>query len=136
MFFVPKALLDCLIESGRYGNKVAVEAIREGHKVALSAIATENAFLRAEVASLKHDLAIETARSQALVDRLLVRDAKIYPVQPIATEAVKAAQAEKDKIGKEISKVFDQMSSVGEDAPEVAQSSQQVDFDGGGRVVQ
>ena len=135
MFFIPKNFLDRMLCASDRGYEVAVAALKEAHQIALQALSTENIVLRKIVHDQHEELNLEKARNQALVDRLLVRDAKVFPVQPIAQEAVKAMEADRVRITKVLDDVFAQTNTVGEDIPEKPQGAAEVNFGGGGRIL-
>ena len=86
----------------------------EAFAIALGAKENEIISLKSRIEVLSGEVKYERARADSLVDRLLVRDAKVSAVAPVAV----AAAAERDKVAVErLKKTFEGLADVG-DIPE------------------
>lgn len=126
--FAPRWLLDKLIETQKELTEQALSSYIESFKLALSAKETEVAFLKRQIADLQQSIRYESKRADALVDRLLIRDAKVFPVQPLAEEQ---AKKEQEAVFAKLQEVMDEVNMTGEDVPEIPAAPQQTTFAGG-----
>lgn len=109
-------------------NKQLTDALRQAHT-------TEVVVLRSRIHELEEQVKYERAKADSLYDRLLIRDAKVAPVQAVALAAATAeAKDPKKNITEELSRVFDQLASVGE-APDEQQQAEAHTFAGGGVAI-
>lgn len=83
----------------------------ESYGIALGAKQNEIVALTARIEVLAEEVRYERARADGLVDRLLMRDAKVAAVAPAAI----AAAAERDKVAvKKLEETFAGLAEVGE----------------------
>lgn len=125
--FAPRWLIERLLDIHRNLADKTVAAYAEAFNVSLSAKQDEVAILKRQIADIEEQVRYQTARADALVDRLLLRDAKVYPVQPIAAEQAKKQQ---EAAIKALSEIGDQLAQVGEDEPGTLEPREHV-FAGG-----
>lgn len=103
-------ILSIVVHAKDDAFQVALGAMGEAHKLVIEAKEVEVSILRKQVAELGEALRYERARADNLVDRLLVRDAKVAAVSPAAIEIAKAKDEETYKRLKE---TFEQLNDVG-----------------------
>ena len=109
MFFIPKWLIERLADAKDVGYAHAIEAIKKGHEVAKE---QECGVLRSEIANLRATLEVERHRANAAIDRLLVKEAKVYPLgNPLTPEQV----IQQTQVKKILDRTFAEMNNVGED---------------------
>jgi hypothetical protein len=84
--------------------------MREAYEVVLSAKQAEADMLRRQIADLMSREKYLQAKADNLVDRLLVRDAKVAAVAPMAIEVAKARDEETVK---RLRETFEQLNDVG-----------------------
>ena len=101
--FIPQRVFDILIN-----------ALDQGHRIALGAKECEIEVLTRTISDLAEQLKYERARADSLVDRLLVRDARVAAVAPVAIDAAKHKDAEAVK---KLTEIFDSMNEMGVDVP-------------------
>jgi len=90
--------------------QIALGAMREAYEVVLSAKQAEADMLRRQIADLMSREKYLQAKADNLVDRLLVRDAKVAAVAPMAIEVAKARDEETVK---RLRETFEQLNDVG-----------------------
>lgn len=112
--FVTDRALDIILKAKDDANIFSLKAIEVSHDIALGALRNEIASLRQATGKLEEQLRYERARADSLVDRLLVRDARVAAVAPAAVAAAVHKDAEGAKVLKEI---FDEMNKAGVDFP-------------------
>lgn len=131
--FLPQRVLDVLISTKEQAFDVSVKSLRDAYELALGAKESEVAALKRQVEDLEQRLKYERSRADALVDRLLVRDAKVLAVAPAAVEAAR----QKDEVAvKRLTEAFEQLNGVGEIPPAVMGAEpRKVEFAGKGAAV-
>ena len=116
--FIPQRVFDILIN-----------ALDQGHRIALGAKECEIEVLTRTISDLAEQLKYERARADSLVDRLLVRDARVAAVAPVALDVAKHKDSEAVK---KLTEIFSSMNEMGADIP----APQQRTFEmAGGTVV-
>ena len=111
MFFTPRWLIERLASAKDAGYAHAIDAIKKGHEVAISAKEQECKILRSEIANLNVMLEIERHRANAAIDRLLVKEAKVYPLGNPNPET----KVKEDQVRKKLDEIFSEVNQVGED---------------------
>lgn len=106
---------------------IILKAKDDAHNLSVACLQNEIAALAKHSASLEAQLKYERARADGLVDRLLVRDARVAAVAPSAIAAAVHKDAEAAKV---IAKIFDELNSAGVEFP----SSEQRSFEMAGGV--
>lgn len=92
-------------------HDMIVKAMNESFGLSLSSKHNETVMLSALIDRLTEEVKYERARADSLVDRLLLRDAKVAAVAPAAI----AAAAERDKVAVEkLKETFAGLAEVGE----------------------
>mgnify|MGYP001595874529 CR=1 FL=1 len=112
--FLTHKILDLVVKTKDDAYALALSAFDASHHIALGAKESEIRALKNEVSGLTEQLKYERLKSDGLVDRLLVRDAKVAAVAPAAIELAKHKDAEGVKKLKE---VFDQLNDIASDVP-------------------
>lgn len=116
--FIPNRVFDILIN-----------ALDASHRIAIGAKECEIEVLTRTISDLAEQLKYEKARADGLVDRLLVRDARVAAVAP---SAVAAAAYKDGEAVKKLTEIFSSMNEMGADIP----APQQRTFEmAGGTVV-
>lgn len=131
--FVARWIVEALIGAKDSGHVRVIETLSAARKIELAAKDSEIVLLRGHVADLRAALQTEIARTHALTDRLLVKEAKVYPVQPVVTAAMEAAAKNVEDITKKTSRLFESMNEVGEDSASTEEAT--ATEIGGGRVL-
>lgn len=93
---------------------LALSAFNGAHDLAISSKESEIRSLRAQVEDLTGQLKFEKARGDALVDRLLQKEAHVAAVAPLAAHV---AKHQDDEAVKRLKVVFDQMGDMGDIPP-------------------
>ena len=101
----------------------------DSYKLALGAKEVEIDVLMRTISDLSEQLKYEKARSDGLVDRLLVRDARVAAVAP---SAVAAAQYKDAEAVKKLTEIFSSMNEMGVEVPAPEQRTFEI---AGGKVV-
>lgn len=114
---------------------IILKAKDEAFALAIAAKDHEIEVFRTANSRLIEEIRYEKAKADGLVDRLLVRDAKVLAVSPQAVEA----GILKDKVAvekfKEIDKLFNELNDVGSDFPSDAPTDQRSFAMAGGSAV-
>lgn len=130
--FISERVFDVVVKTKDDAFAVALSAFYESHKIALGAKEVEIEALKRTIDDLVAQLAYERAKSDGLVDRLLVRDAKVAAVSPVAIEIAK----HKDKEAvKKLAEIFDNLNDIAADPPPAPQGNRAFEFSGGGSAV-
>ena len=108
---------------------IIIKAKDDAHALAIASLQNEIVGLVRSSAKLEEQLRYERARADGLVDRLLVRDARVAAVAPSAVAAAVHKDAEAVKV---ISKIFDDLNATGVDSP--AKEQRAFDVAGGTAV--
>src|ERR1035437_7898982 len=110
--FVTDRVLDIILSAKNEAHTLSYNALAEAHALAVASLQNEILGLKRTATILEEKLKYESARADGLVDRLLVRDARVAAVAPSAV----AAAVHKDAEGaKKLAAIFDEMNSVGVD---------------------
>ena len=133
MFFSRKTL-DLVVEARDRAFEAAVKVLGEARDLIVAAKQAEIDSLRDRVSRLEDDVRYERARADALVDRLLVRDAKVAAVAPAAIAAAAEMDVENAKKRDVIQQAFDQLTETAGDIPAPTELRAH-EFAGGGRAV-
>ena len=99
---------------------IILKAKTEAHALAVASLQNEIIGLKRTANILEEKLRYESARADGLVDRLLVRDARVAAVAPSAVAAAVHKDAEAAKV---IAKIFDELNSAGQEFPGPEQRS-------------
>ena len=94
--------------------ELVVTAERSAHTLAVASLQNEILGLKRTATILEEQLKYERARADGLVDRLLVRDARVAAVAP---SAVAAAVHKDAKAVETLTKIFDEINMAGVDVP-------------------
>lgn len=112
--FITEKILDIVVKAKDEAHALALAAFDQSHRLAVGALGNEIASLKRENASLTEQLKYERARGDALVDRLLERDARVAAVAPAAV----AAAAQKDVVvAEKLRKTFESLADVADIPP-------------------
>src|ERR1035437_3306001 len=110
--FVTDRVLDIILKAKEDSFEISITALDVAHTLAVASLQNEIIGLKRTATLLEEKLKYERARADGLVDRLLVRDARVAAVAPSAV----AAAVHKDAEGaKKLAAIFDEMNSVGVD---------------------
>lgn len=124
--FITDRVLDIILKAKDESYLLAVSAKDASHALAVASLQNENLGLKRTATILEEQVRYERSRADALVDRLLVRDAKVASVAPAAV----AAAAHKDaKAAEQLKKIFDEINLAGVESPSTEQRS--IDIAGG-----
>ncbi len=118
--FITDRVLDIILKAKDESYLLAVSAKDASHALAVASLQNEIIGLRRTATLLEEKLKYEAARADGLVDRLLVRDARVAAVAPSAVAAAVHKDAEAVKVFKE---VFDELNKAGVDFPPPEQRS-------------
>ena len=124
--FVTDRVLDIILKAKDESYLLAVSAKDASHALAVASLQNEIIGLRRTATLLEEKLKYEAARADGLVDRLLVRDARVAAVAP---SAVAAAVYKDEKAAEQLKKIFDEINMVGVDFP--AKEQRAFDMAGG-----
>lgn len=122
-------LFDLVIKTKDDAHALVVQALNASHALALGAQANEIAALKKTLEDLNTQLRYERARADNLVDRLLIRDAKVAAVAPAAVEIAKFKD---EQAVKKLHAVFDQLNDIATEIP--ARETRAFDMAGGTAV--
>ena len=114
-----KATIDILISTKDEAFRVSLGAIGQAHEQVLEAKQIEVEALKRMLADLGEQIRYERARADSLVDRLLVRDAHVAAVSPVA---IAAAKMRDEETVKRLRETFEQMNDVGVAPASVAEA--------------
>ena len=112
--FVTDRVLDIILQAKNDSHSLAVSAINSSHAVSIGALSNEIVALKRTLAAAEEQLRYERARADGLVDRLLVRDARVAAVTPSAVAAAVHKDAEAVK---KLTAIFDEINMAGVDFP-------------------
>ena len=124
--FVTDRVLDIILKAKDESYLLAVSAKDASHALAVASLQNEIVGLKRTATTLEEQLRYERARADGLVDRLLVRDARVAAVAP---SAVAAAVYKDEKAAEQLKKIFDEINMVGVDFP--AKEQRAFDMAGG-----
>ena len=110
--FITDRVLDIILKAKDESYLLAVSAKDSSHALAVASLQNEIIGLRRTATLLEEKLKYESARADGLVDRLLVRDARVAAVAPSAVAAAVHKDAEAVK---KLDKIFDEINSAGVD---------------------
>ena len=128
--FVTDRVLDIIIKAKDDAHALAISALNSSHALSVGALSNEIVGLKCANGKLEEQLRYERSRADALVDRLLVRDAKVASVAPAA---IAAAVHKDEQAVKKLKEVFDELNLTAVDFP--AQEHRSFDLAGGTAVV-
>lgn len=131
---IARAAVDLILEAHTNSFTTAVKALGESRELVVAAMQNEIDSLKSRIELLEQDLSYERKRADTLVDRLLVRDARVAAVAPAAIAAATEHDILEGKKRPEILKIFDEVAQVGEGAN--PHEPRGFDFAGGGKGVQ
>lgn len=132
--FISRTALNLIVASKDEAFRSAVDATAQARELVLAAKQAEIDFLKSHIAKLERAVQYEKTRADTLVDRLLVRDAKVAAVAPAAVAAAVEKDVKTAARRDEVQRVFDEVASVGAD-PVPPAEPRAFDFAGGGRGV-
>lgn len=133
--FAPTWIIRLLASKSEENFKFAVDSQKQLTAAMLETKQTELGLLRDRIKELESQVKYERAKADSLYDRLLIRDAKVAPVQAVAqAQAHAEALDPRKKVTEELSRVFDQLASVGE-ADDDGPRAELHTFAGGGVVM-
>ena len=124
--FITDRVLDIILKAKDESYLLAVSAKDASHALAVASLQNEIVGLKRTATTLEEQLKYERARADGLVDRLLVRDARVAAVAP---SAVAAAVSKDEKAAEQLKKIFDEINMVGVDFP--AKEQRAFDMAGG-----
>ena len=110
--FVTDRVLDIILQAKDESYLLAVAAKDSAHALAVASLQNELLGLKRTATILEEQIRYERARADGLVDRLLVRDARVAAVAPSAVAAAVHKDAEAVK---KLDKIFDEINSAGVD---------------------
>lgn len=128
-----RASVDLIVAAKDAAFETAVRVLGESRELVLAAKQCEVDALKAALSTAEAALKYERSRADALVDRLLVRDAKVAAVAPAAVAAATEHDVLEGKKRAVISEIFDHLAETGAEPP--AGEPRAFDFAGGGRGV-
>lgn len=123
-------VFDIVVKTKDDAYALALSAFNDSHALALSAVQNEIRYLKNDLENVKTQLKYEKARADNLVDRLLIKEAKVAAVSPMAIEAAKMHD---EQAVKKLREVFDQLNDVAAEIP--AKETRAFEFAGGGSAV-
>ncbi len=112
--FVTDRVLDIILKAKDESYLLAISAKDASHALAVASLQNENLGLKRTATILEEQLRYERARADGLVDRLLVRDARVAAVAPSAVAAAVHKDAEAVK---KLTAIFDEINMAGVDFP-------------------
>ena len=112
--FITDRVLDIILKAKDESYLLAVSAKDASHALAVASLQNEIIGLRRTATLLEEKLKYEAARADGLVDRLLVRDARVAAVAP---SAVAAAVHKDNEAAKKLQAIFDEVNMAGVDFP-------------------
>ncbi len=112
--FVTDRVLDIILRAKNDAYSLAISASDIGHSLSVGSLQNEIVGLNKTVVKLEEQLKYERARADGLVDRLLVRDARVAAVAPSAVAAAVHKDAESVK---KLTEIFDAINDVGVEHP-------------------
>lgn len=115
--FITDRVLNIILAAKDEGFRHSVTAQEWAFTLAIAAKDHEIEVFKTANEKLIEELRYEKARADGLVDRLLVRDAKVLAVSPQAVEAGKLKDAASVERLKEVSKLFDSLGDIGGEVP-------------------
>ena len=118
--FVTDRVLDIILKAKNDAHAAVMCALHSSHDLARASLSNEIVGLTRRIEGLEAQLKYERARADGLVDRLLVRDARVAAVAPSAVAAAVRKDAEAAKV---IAKIFDELNSAGQEFPGPEQRS-------------
>ena len=124
--FVTDRVLDIILKAKDESYLLAVSAKDASHALAVASLQNEILGLKRTATILEEQLRYERARADGLVDRLLVRDARVAAVAPSAVAAAVHKDAEAVK---KLTAIFDEINMTGVDFP--AKEQRAFDMAGG-----
>lgn len=130
---ITRATLDLIIAARDMAFQTAVKALGESRELVVAAKQCEIDSLKSRVESLEAALKYERARADALVDRLLVRDAKVAAVAPAAVAAATEKDLAEGKKRAVLTEIFDKLAETGQEPP--PGEPRAFEFAGGGQAV-
>lgn len=114
LMFITQKILDLVVKTKDESFALSINAVDIAHRLAVGAQANEIVALKNTVDDLRGQLKYERARGDGLVDRLLVRDARVAAVAPAA---VAAAVYKDEQAAQKLKVIFDEINSAGVDFP-------------------
>lgn len=96
--FLTGKILDLVVKTKDDAYALALSAFNESHQIAIGAKENEIRYLKTTLEEVRKKLDYERAKSDGLVDRLLVRDAQVAAVSPAAVELAKHKDVEAIKV--------------------------------------
>lgn len=125
MSWIPKFVFESYSNTQKTLTENTVAAIRNAYTSLLAAkdaeiqslvahSADSIRFMRSELERLQKQVEYERARADDAVNKLLVRDAKVYPLNPIIPATAKQ-EAESIKKMSELDAIFGEVNQVAED---------------------
>lgn len=124
-------ILDIVVRTKDDAHALALSAFHSAHDIALGAKEAEVRALKTQVDDLAGQLKYEKARGDALVDRLLQKDAHVAAVAPVAAHV--AAHQDKEAV-KKLNEIFESLNDVGQDPPPRGAEGRAFDMAGGTAV--
>lgn len=114
---IARSSVDLIVKAKDDAFETAVRVLGESRELVVAAKQCEIDALKAQLSTAEAALKYERARADALVDRLLVRDAKVAAVAPAAVAAAVESDIALGKKRDEVQKIFDNLATVGAEPP-------------------
>lgn len=130
--FAPTWVVKLLASKSEENFKYALDASKQLTAALLEAKDTEIGLLKSRIVEVEKQVLYERTKADSLYDRLLIRDAKVAPVQAVAQAQAAAEAAGPKKTTEELSRVFDMLASVGEVPDDLFPRAEVTSFAGGG----
>lgn len=112
--FITEKILDLVVKTKDEAHALALAAFNQSHEIAVGALRNEVVELKKINEALSAALRGERSRADGLVDRLLVRDAKVAAVAPAAIAA--ATHVDEQTVAR-LREAFSGLADVGEVPP-------------------
>lgn len=107
-------VLDIVVSTKDNAYALALSAFNESHNLSMNAKESEIRSLKEINAGLSEALKYERARADALVDRLLQKEAHVAAVAPLAAHV---AKHQDEAAVKKLNEIFESLNDVGEVPP-------------------
>lgn len=110
-------VLDIIVSTKDNSFALALSAFNEAHSLVIGAKESEIRVLKLQVEDLAGQLKYEKSRGDALVDRLLQKEAHVAAVAPLAAHV--ARKQDEDAVAgmSKIKVIFDELNSVSDSIP-------------------
>jgi len=112
--FLTERILNLVVKAKDDAYAISLSAFDAAHGISMGAKEVEIEALTRVIADLAEQLKYERARADGLVDRLLVRDAKVASVSPSAIELAKYKDTQAVK---KLGEIFESINEMGAEVP-------------------